>query len=69
MRLRMNAYTNRFPTDIAHEARLTEALGDRDAAIRLSDHYLRLRSDPEPVLVPAAERERARLARLAGETR
>jgi tetratricopeptide (TPR) repeat protein/TolB-like protein len=68
-RLRMNAYSNRFPTDIAREARLAEALGDRDTAIRLSDHYLRLRSDPEPVLVPAAERARARLARLAAETR
>lgn len=68
-RLRMNSYTNRFPTIIAREAGLAAALGDRDTAIELSREYLRLRSDPEPDVIPAAERVRALLASLTAESR
>ena len=46
------------------EGRLAAQLGDRAGAIRAYEHYLALRSDPEPVLRPERDRIRAELARL-----
>jgi TolB-like protein len=54
------------PPVILREARLAAALGDRETAIRWYEHYLRLRSDPEPVLMPEVEEARRALAALTG---
>jgi len=56
-------------TYLREEGRLAALAGDRDAAIKAYGHYLALRSDPEPALVPEVERVRAELARLVGEQR
>ena len=42
-------------------------IGDRTGAIRAYEHYLALRSDPEPSLKPEADRVRTELAKLMGE--
>jgi hypothetical protein len=49
------------------EGRLAALTGDRRGAIRAYEHYLALRSDPEPSLKPEADRVRAELAQLMGE--
>ena len=54
-------------TYLVEEGRVAAQLGDRSAAIRAYQHYLALRSDPEPSLRPAVERVRAELARLIAE--
>jgi serine/threonine-protein kinase len=41
-----------LPTILREEGRLAARAGDRDGAIRAYQHYLALRSDPEPVLRP-----------------
>ena len=51
-------------TYLREEGRLAAHLGDRAGAIRAYEHYLALRSDPEPVLRPERDRIRAELARL-----
>jgi tetratricopeptide (TPR) repeat protein len=51
-------------TLLREDGRLSSQLGDRDAAIRAYDHYLALRSDPEPALRPERDRIRAEVARL-----
>jgi hypothetical protein len=43
--------------------------GDTAEAIAAYEHYLKLRSDPEPSLKPQADRVRAELASLVGEAR
>lgn len=48
------------------EGRLAALTGDRAGATRAYQHYLALRSDPEPVLRPEVEQVRAELARLLG---
>jgi serine/threonine-protein kinase len=55
-------------TMLREEGRLAALVGDREGAIRAYRHYLALRSDPEPGLVPQVERVRAELARLVGES-
>jgi hypothetical protein len=41
--------------------------GDQDGAIRAYRHYLALRTDPDPELVPEVERVRAALDELLAE--
>jgi len=58
-------YPPRFlSTYLREEGRLAARLGDRVGAIRAYEHYLVLRSDPEPVLRPERDRIRAELDRL-----
>ncbi len=57
----------RLSTFLREEGRLAELNGDRDGAIRAYQHYLALRSDPEPSLKPQVDQVRAALARLVGE--
>jgi hypothetical protein len=58
-------YAPRFlSTYLREEGRLAARLGDRAGAIRAYEHYLALRSDPEPVLRPERDRIRAELGRL-----
>lgn len=53
-------------TLLREEGRLAASLGDRAGAIRAYEHYLALRSDPEPVLRPERDRIRAEVTRLKG---
>ncbi len=46
------------------EGRLAERVGDHAGAIRAYEHYLALRSDPEPGLRPGRDSVRAELARI-----
>ncbi|HEY7482344.1 MAG TPA: serine/threonine-protein kinase [Gemmatimonadales bacterium] len=54
-------------TYLREEGRLAAAIGDREGAIRAYQHYLALRSDPEPSLKPQVEQVRAELAQLLDE--
>jgi serine/threonine protein kinase len=72
---RRNSFA-RLPTLLAphllQTARLSLALGDRSAAVRDYEHYLALRDDPDPSLMPerrAAELELASLRRAANNGR
>lgn len=49
---------------LREEGRLAALTGDRDGAIRAYDHYLALRSDPEPALRPVVEAVRAERVKL-----
>jgi hypothetical protein len=51
-------------TLLREEGRLAAQLGDRADAIRAYEHYLALRSDPEPALRPERDRIRAEVTRL-----
>ncbi|HVF39682.1 MAG TPA: hypothetical protein VM939_07255, partial [Gemmatimonadaceae bacterium] len=51
-------------TLLREEGRLSAKLGDRTSAIRAYEHYLALRSDPEPSLQPERERIRAEVQML-----
>jgi tetratricopeptide (TPR) repeat protein len=52
---------------LLRRARWAVELGYRDEAIQSYQHYLRLMSDPEPVLADRVEAVRAELAELLGE--
>jgi len=52
---------------LREEGRLAALTGDRERAIRAYSHYLKLRSDPEPEVLPEVQAVRAELARLVGE--
>jgi hypothetical protein len=54
-------------TRSVEEGRLAERSGDREAAIRAYQHYLALRRNPEPSVLPEVQRIKATLARLVGE--
>jgi serine/threonine-protein kinase len=54
-------------TYLREEGRLAALTGDTEGAIRAYRHYLALRSDPEPAVVPEVELVRAELERLLGE--
>jgi hypothetical protein len=54
-------------TFLREEGRLAALAGDREGAIRAYRHYLALRSDPEPSVLPAVADVRAELARLVAE--
>jgi len=49
---------------LREEGRLAARLGDRAGAIRAYEHYLALRSDPEPVFLPQRDSIRAEVNRL-----
>jgi hypothetical protein len=51
---------------LREEGRLAALVGDRAGAIRAYQHYLALRSNPEPAVRPAVDSVRAELARPAG---
>jgi tetratricopeptide (TPR) repeat protein len=51
-------------TQLREEGRIAARLGDRTGAIRAYEHYLALRSDPEPALRPARDSVRSELNRL-----
>lgn len=51
-------------TFLREEGRLAAKLGDRAGAIRAYDHYLALRSNPEPALIPQRDSIRAEVNRL-----
>jgi DNA-binding SARP family transcriptional activator/TolB-like protein len=51
-------------TQLREEGRLAARLGDRTGAIRAYEHYLALRSNPEPVLLPQRDSIRAEVNRL-----
>lgn len=53
-------------TWVREEGRLAARLGDRASAIRAYEHYLALRSDPEPALRAERDRIRAEVKRLKG---
>jgi hypothetical protein len=50
------------------EARLSAKTGDRVSAIRAYQHYLALRTDPEPSIVPEVVQARAELASVLQHT-
>jgi hypothetical protein len=54
-------------TFLREEGRLAALTGDTAGAIHAYQHYLALRSNPEPRLRPEVERVRGDLTRLLGE--
>ena len=56
-----------FSAYLREQGRLAALTGDTERAIRAYSHYLKLRSDPEPEVLPEVEAVRAELARLVGE--
>jgi TolB-like protein len=51
-------------TQLREEGRLAARLGDRTGAIRAYEHYLALRSNPEPALVPERDSIQSEVNRL-----
>ena len=51
-------------TQLREEGRLAARLGDRKGAIRAYEHYLTLRSDPEPAFLPQRDSIQAEVNRL-----
>ncbi len=66
VRRRAYAYhrTEYLASHLRQEGRLAALTGDRAGAVRAYQHYLALRSDPEPVLTHEVEHVRAERARL-----
>jgi tetratricopeptide (TPR) repeat protein len=66
--LRRRSYFQRWPqylaTYLREEGRLAALAGDTSGAIRAYEHYLALRSDPEPVVAAQTAEVRLELARL-----
>ena len=58
-----------FSTALREEGRIAALAGDRDSAVRAYQHYLALRSDPEPSQKPEVEQVRSELAALLAEPR
>ncbi len=56
-------------TYLREDGRLSALVGDHDRAVRAYQHYLALRTDPEPRLKPEVDAVRAELALLMGENR
>jgi Tfp pilus assembly protein PilF len=56
-------------TYLREEGRLAALAGDREGAVRAYQHYLALRSTPEPSLAPEVTQVRATLANLIKEPR
>ena len=54
-------------TFLRDEARLARLTGDRHGAIRAYQHYIALRSDPEPILEADVSAARVELAKLLAE--
>jgi tetratricopeptide (TPR) repeat protein len=70
VRRRSYAYhlTDYLATHLREEGRLAALTGDRAGAVKAYQHYLALRSNPEPALRPAVEAVRAELAKLLGSS-
>ena len=51
-------------THLREEGRLAARVGDRAGAIRAWEHYLALRSNPEPPLIAERDSIRAQVDRL-----
>ncbi len=68
VRRRPYAYhlTDYLAAHLREEGRLAALTGDRSGAIRAYQHYLALRSNPEPAVRPAVEVVRSELAKLTG---
>ena len=49
---------------LREEGRLAASLGDRAGAIRAYEHYLALRTDPEPIFRPERDRIRGEVNQL-----
>jgi tetratricopeptide (TPR) repeat protein len=62
-----NGPTGYLSTYLREEGRLNALAGDKRGAIRAYQHYLALRTDPEPSLRAQVDGVRAELARLSGE--
>jgi hypothetical protein len=58
-----------FSTALREEGRIAALAGDRASAVRAYQHYLALRSDPEPSQKPEVEQVRSELATLLAEPR
>jgi tetratricopeptide (TPR) repeat protein/predicted negative regulator of RcsB-dependent stress response len=58
-----------FSTTLREEGRIAVLTGDRAGAVRAYQHYLALRSDPEPSQKPEVEQVRSELATLLAEPR
>jgi serine/threonine-protein kinase len=58
-----------FSTALREEGRIAALAGDRADAVRAYQHYLALRSDPEPSQKPEVEQVRSELATLLAEPR
>jgi len=56
-----------FPALLREEGRLAALTGDTAGAINAYQHYLTLRTDPDPVLQPDVDAVRSALAALVGE--
>ena len=56
--------TSFLATYLRTEGRLAATVGDHDGALRAYGHYLALRADPEPALLPQRDSVRAEVARL-----
>jgi tetratricopeptide (TPR) repeat protein len=68
VRRRSYAYhrTDYLASHLREEGRLATLTGDRAGAVRAYQHYLALRSDPEPALSSQAEQVRTALAKVLG---
>jgi eukaryotic-like serine/threonine-protein kinase len=68
VRRRSYAYhlTDYLATHLREEGRLAALTGDRAGASKAYQHYLALRSNPEPALRPTVDSVRAELAKLLG---
>jgi DNA-binding SARP family transcriptional activator len=64
IRRRPHGSVGDLAADLREEARLAVNAGDTAGAVRAYRHYLALRVDPEPALLPQVEAVRATLARL-----
>lgn len=64
IRRRHSLYYYFEPPILEQHAQLAAEAGEHDVAVRYYQHYLRLMSDPEPVLLPRVEDVRARLSAL-----
>jgi hypothetical protein len=51
-------------TFLREEGRLASLTGDREGALRAYNHYLSLRDDPEPAVMPEVDRVRAAVREL-----
>jgi hypothetical protein len=56
--------TDYLAAHLREEGRLAAITGDRPGATRAYQHYLALRSDPEPALQPEVQAVRAELVKL-----
>jgi hypothetical protein len=58
-------HTEYLAAHLREEGRLAALTGDSAGAVRAYEHYLALRSDPEPALRPEVDAVRAELAKVA----